>query len=233
LNRRHDSRPALLFDFGGTLDADGIPWKERAFRLFRDEGLATTAGEFDSVFYAADDALVGTVPATFSFEATVNELFLGVARRFEPPVGDWIGRRLASRFLADSRAQLQANVPVLGRLAERYRLGIVSNFYGNLARVCEDTGIDGYFDVLVDSASVGHRKPEPAIFQRALDALGVAPEATLFVGDSLPRDMAGARGVRIPHIWLTPGASARPTDSLCCPGDRVVHSLRELEGLLL
>ena len=31
---------AVLFDFGGTLDADGVPWKERVARLYRDEGVS-------------------------------------------------------------------------------------------------------------------------------------------------------------------------------------------------
>jgi FMN phosphatase YigB (HAD superfamily) len=227
------SRRVLLFDFGGTLDADGIPWKERIFRLFRAEGLVTGPDVFDPVFYAADDALVGAVPPTLSFEATVNELCHGVVRRLQPTAANGTAGRLAARFRADSSAHLRANGPLLGRLAERYRLGVVSNFYGNLARVCEDTRIARYFDVLVDSACVGCRKPEPAIFHHALDALGVAPEAALFVGDSLQRDMAGARRVGMSHIWLTPGRAAGPPEDVCCPGDRAVRSLRELEGLLL
>jgi FMN phosphatase YigB (HAD superfamily) len=227
-----DARPAVLLDFGGTLDADGIPWKERVRRLFHDERLAVPAAEFDPAFYAADDALVGAIPSTLPFDATVTALFLGIARRLGLPEPEPIAGRLALRFLADSVAHLRANAPMLGRLAERYRLGIVSNFYGNLSRVCKDTGIAQFFDVLIDSARVGHRKPEPTIFHRALDALGVTPESALFVGDALERDMAGARSCRIPHIWLTPGVSSRPPRAGCCPGDRIVHSLRELEALL-
>ena len=60
----------MLLDFGGTLDADGIPWKERVRRLFRDEGLSVPAAELDSAFHAADDALVGAIPATLPFDAT-------------------------------------------------------------------------------------------------------------------------------------------------------------------
>jgi HAD superfamily hydrolase (TIGR01509 family) len=227
------SRRAVLFDFGGTLDADGIPWKERARRLFQDAGLVATAAEFDTVFHAADDALVGTIPSTLSFEDTVSALFQGIARRLGLSGADSVAGRLAACFVEQSRAHLQANASVLARLAERYRLGVVSNFYGNLARVCEDTGMDAYFHVLVDSACIGHRKPEPAIFHRALDALGIRAESALFVGDSLPRDMAGARSVHIPHIWLTSGAPARPSDAACCPSDRIIHSLRDLEALLL
>src|SRR5262249_15398138 len=51
----------VLFDFGGTLDADGIPWKTRFFHLCRAEGLTADPERFDPAFYAADDALVGTI----------------------------------------------------------------------------------------------------------------------------------------------------------------------------
>jgi putative hydrolase of the HAD superfamily len=227
-----DARPAVLLDFGGTLDADGIPWKARARRLFYEARLAVPTREFDPAFHAADDALVGTIPRTLSFDGTVEGLFLGVARRLGLSDAESIAARLARQFLAESRARLQANVSVLERLVERYRLGIVSNFYGNLATVCADTGIERYFDVLVDSTCVGHRKPEAAIFHRALDALGVGPEAVVFVGDSLERDMAGARRLLIRHVWLTPGEPWRPSRSGCCPGDRIIHSLRELGTVL-
>src|SRR3989441_6778616 len=99
------------------------------------------------------------------------------------------------------------NVPLLSELARRYRLGILSNFYGNLARVCDDAGIRSFFDALVDSAEVGWTKPDPRIFQRALGALGVSASAATFIGDSLPRDMAGAAavGVRPPLLaWAEP-----------------------------
>src|SRR5207249_3583829 len=61
-----NDRAAVLFDFGGTLDADGLPWKERMGRLFRDEGAVVARDRFDPAYYAADDALVGALPATTS-----------------------------------------------------------------------------------------------------------------------------------------------------------------------
>jgi HAD superfamily hydrolase (TIGR01549 family) len=232
VNPKRAARPAVLLDFGGTLDADGISWKERARRLFHAARLTFPAGDFDPAFHAADDTLVGTISCTLTFEATVEALFHGLARGLGFVEAELIAARLARQFVAESRAHLQANLSVLERLAERYRLGIVSNFYGNLARVCADTGIARYFEVLVDSACVGHRKPEPAIFHRALDALGVRPDSAVFVGDSLERDMAGARRALLRHVWLTPGDPTGPSRSGCCPGDRVIHSLRELDAVL-
>ena len=60
----------MLFDFGGTLDADGLPWKERVYRLFLEGGAVVARERFDPSFYAADDALVGAIPRTASFQET-------------------------------------------------------------------------------------------------------------------------------------------------------------------
>src|SRR5438552_632864 len=98
------------------------------------------------------------------------------------------------------------------------------------ARVCDDAGIRPLFSVLVDSAHVGCAKPEPRIFLHALDALGLGPADATFVGDSPSRDMAGARAVGMRHIWLV--SATAPAQDPCCRGDRVIHSLKDLEALL-
>ena len=221
---------AVLFDFGGTLDADGLSWKERFHRLFEAEGVAGDAARFDPVFYAADDALVGAVPRSLSLQDTVRRVADGVARALRPDDAA-LGSRVSARFLADAHACFEANAPVLERLARRYRLGIVSNFYGNLATVCDNAQVRRYFGVIVDSARVGLSKPDPRMFVTAVEVLGIEPGRAVMVGDSLARDMAGARAAGMAHIWLTP-ALERPGQP-CCPGDRVIHSLRQLEGILL
>jgi len=96
--------------------------------------------------------------------------------------------------------------------------------------VCDDVGIHPLFSVLVDSAQVGCAKPDPRIFRHALDALGLGPADATFVGDSLSRDMAGARTLGMRHIWLV--EETAPAQEPCCRGDRVIHSLKDLEALL-
>jgi putative hydrolase of the HAD superfamily len=221
---------AVLFDFGGTLDADGLPWKERVYRLFLEAGAPVAREQFDPSFYKADDALVGAIPPTTSFEETVARLTAGVADALG--LADTrIAGAVARRFIGDALANIAGNVPLLRELGRRYRLGMVSNFYGNLARVCDDAGIQSFFQVLVDSTDVGCSKPDPRIFQRALEALDVPASAATFVGDSLSRDMAGAREVGMRHIWL---AGAEPSaHGPCCRGDRQIRSFRELEAILL
>jgi putative hydrolase of the HAD superfamily len=219
----------VLLDFGGTLDADGITWKARFARLCAEERLPVAPEQFDAAFYAADDALVGTVPPTLAFEETISRLTTALTRSLGGD--DETSRRVAERFLDDAVRTLNRNVALLSRLRRRYRLGIVSNFYGNLATVCHNAGIDELFSVIVDSACVGCSKPDRRIFQTALDALELGPADAVFVGDSLPRDMAGARAMGMRHIWLA-GEAAREAVS-CCPGDPIVHSFTELESVLL
>lgn len=220
---------AVLFDFGGTLDADGVAWKERFHDICRDEGVDLTPDAFAPAFYAADDALVGTISTTLSLDDTVRQIADGLAAAIRP--GDAaLGPRIAARFLAETRAQVARNLPMIERLAERYPLGIVSNFYGNLPAVCDNLRIRPFFRVIVDSTQVGLSKPDPRIFRRAVEELGVSLADSVFIGDSPTRDMAGARDVGMRHVWVAGANAARA--ATCCPGDHAVQSLSEVEALL-
>jgi putative hydrolase of the HAD superfamily len=230
MSGRRGSPTAILFDFGGTLDAPGLPWKERMFRLYRAEGVNIAPAEFDPVFYGADDALVGHVPATLGFRETIERLTTGVGGALAVR-DERVNARVAKRFVEDSLDCIRGQRDLLSQLAQRYRLGIVSNFYGNLATVCEELDLRPLFKVMVDSVDVGVEKPDPRIFRHALDGLGVEPEDATFVGDSRSRDMEGARGIGMPHVWLCGDASVRPEP--CCRDDRLIATLGELRELFL
>ena len=224
---RRVTAAVLLFDFGGTLDAEGLPWKERFRRLYRAHGVDPGDDVFDPVFYAADDALLGALPLACGLRETVERLAAGVSVGLG--VADArVTAHVGQRFLEASLAQLSASGRLLARFHGRYRLGLVSNFYGNLTAVCAEAGIADLFDVVVDSTRVGFTKPDPRIFRHATDALGVDPADAIFVGDSPSRDMAGARNIGMRHVWLTGERSPKP----CCPGDRVIPTLADLEHLL-
>jgi HAD superfamily hydrolase (TIGR01509 family) len=200
----------VLFDFGGTLDSDGVPWKERFYALYRTEGLDLSAEAFAPAFYAADDALVGALAPTTGITETVDLLAANLeaelASRGGSPEGNGVdrGQRVASRFLSEMSAVFARNRPVLEALGERYRLGVVSNFYGNLEAVCESSGLGSLFGAMTDSQRVGVEKPDTAIFQVALSALNAAPETSVMVGDSLRRDYEGARRSGMSFIWIAP-----------------------------
>jgi len=222
---------AVLFDFGGTLDANGVPWKERVLDLLQGEGVQRSNEELTQAFYQADDSLVGTIPPSFSFQQTVEQLIqrllqvLGIAN-------DLLAQKISRRFRQEALTQISTNAKFLAELSHRYRLGIVSNFYGNLAAVCHEVGLSPFFTEMIDSVTVGYDKPDPKIFSVALTKLQTSPTHAVFIGDSLPRDMVGARNVGMAHIWLTSRAPEKRGEP-CCPGDPVIATLGEARKWLL
>jgi HAD superfamily hydrolase (TIGR01509 family) len=223
------SKPkAILFDFGGTLDSDGIPWKERFYTLYHQVGIDWDLLSFERFFFASDDSLTEETLGEVGYEAMLAEHVRRVLRK-----GERYDARLAGRisrdFYSDSLYYLKRNKTLLQRLSETYRLGIVSNFYGNLEFLCREIGYDEVFSVVIDSARIGFAKPHALIFQTALERLNCLPEKTVFVGDNPVRDMAGARALSMPHIWLNAHSDQKP----CCEGDPVIRSFVELENILL
>ncbi len=217
----------ILFDYGGTLDSDGVAWIDRFFRITQNLGMGFPRPRFARAFYDSDDNL----PTRFalkglSLEKTLTLQVNGVLQALAPERAAET-HHVVDRFLAESRAAFQRNRPVLERLAARYRLGLVSNFYGNLESVLASEGLRGLFSTVVDSGVIGVTKPEPAIFQKALTDMGITAEDAVMVGDSVPRDMRGAESLGMRHILV--GNLSQPA---CCPKALKVASVANLESVL-
>lgn len=96
---------------------------------------------------------------------------------------------------------------VLTGLKRKYRLGIVTNFTfpWTVDECLKKTRLKGVFNPVVTSADVGWRKPHPLIFKAFVQAVGVAEEDIVFVGDDLKRDIYGAFKVGMKTILLSSG----------------------------
>jgi HAD superfamily hydrolase (TIGR01509 family) len=109
------------------------------------------------------------------------------------------------------------------RLAENYRLGVISNADGKIAEVLDRCGIADCFASITDSGIVGKEKPHPAIFHAAIESLGVTPEESLYTGDVYSVDYLGATRTGMQSV-LFDVAGAYRDRSL-----RRVESLAQLE----
>lgn len=101
------------------------------------------------------------------------------------------------------------NMPIsgVGDAIERLRglgvrVAVVSNSDGSVGDSLERAGLADMFEFVIDSHQVGVSKPDPAIFEAALDRLGLAPSATWFVGDSVFHDVNGALAVSMGRAVL-------------------------------
>ncbi len=221
---------AVFFDYGGTLDADGIAWKARFYPLYRQAGIDAAPEAFDRAFYRADDSLAAEADPHLSLSEVLHEQVRRVLTALNC-CHETLVETIAGSFFQQSMDQIRRNLPLLEKLRETFRLGIISNNYGNLAAICRQAGLAPLMQVLVDSALVGAVKPDPLIFRRALAQMNVQPGEAVMVGDSLARDIRGARAMGMRAVWLS-SRDALPPDLAADPHTAVIGTLGELPGRL-
>jgi FMN phosphatase YigB (HAD superfamily) len=223
-------RRCVLFDFGGTLDADGLPWGARFFAAHRRAGGGLDAAAFDALFRRSDAMLLGSHPVRgLGFRAMIDRQ-AAILASLLPGADRAHGDRLADDVHRDAAAIVGRNRPMLERLARAQPLGIVSNFTGNLRECLAELDLLPLFSVVVDSAVAGVSKPDRAIFARALAALDIAAGSPAWlVGDNPHCDVRPASEIGMTTCWLAPAERATP------PGLHPTHriaTLLELEGLV-
>ena len=219
----------LLFDFGGTLDADGDPWAVRFHRDYVAGGGRLPFEEFAPIFKLSDRQLEAE-PAvrTMGFRALIDAQADLLGRLL--PDGRQVDLgRVADAFHADALVTVERNRGLLARLAHRYRLGVVSNFTGNLAPCLDELALLDFFAVIVDSAIVGWAKPDPRIFQSALAALATSPTDAWMIGDNPEADIRAAGALGIRTCWLAP-PEREPPDGIT-PTARIAR-LTELPAVI-
>jgi putative hydrolase of the HAD superfamily len=93
---------------------------------------------------------------------------------------------------------------VLRELHGKYKLGIVSNFAipECIQNLLQQEKITHFFDVIVVSAAINKRKPNPEIFHHALQQLHLTAAETAFVGDTVDADIQGASNVGMRTIYV-------------------------------
>lgn len=171
----------VLFDFAGVLTSS--PW-----------GAMAAAGGGDL------ELLIG------SYEEDGDHPWHRVERG-EITIADWItevtaeadrrGAAVDFSVLQQLLGEMTVHQQVVERIrqlrAEGYRTALITNNVREASATWRALiPLDELFDVVVDSCEVGMRKPNPAIYQHALDLLGRTPEEAVFLDDS-PGNVAGAK----------------------------------------
>jgi HAD superfamily hydrolase (TIGR01509 family) len=189
---------AVIFDWGGVVE--GLPSEERIAELER--RLALAPGTLSEVLW-------GELWRQLSTGAIAKGDYVQriAARLRLPDAGT------AQRFLEELYAGDRFNPEVVAAaqaLRDRYKVALLTNASpGQDERILEQFGIDVHaeFDAYVNSAYVGLRKPDPAIFRLTLDQLDVAPQQAVLLDDML-RNVDSARELGIHAVqFVDPDAS--------------------------
>lgn len=200
----------IIFDYGGTIDSRGIHWSEVIWDGYRYAGIRIDKNVFRDAYVFAERELakVRHILPHHNFHDLLRikmRLELGWLAKnryvcpdttapFADAVADYCYRR-AAECIREAR-------PVLEELHRRYPMVLVSNFYGNVAAVLADFDLLRYFREIIESAVVGVRKPDPAIFAMGLSALKLPAENVLVVGDSYKKDIVPAISLGCRVAWL-------------------------------
>lgn len=127
---------------------------------------------------------------------------------------------------------LHENKQVLEHLKQAgYPMVLVSNFYGNINQVLKDAEIDGYFKDVIESAVVGVRKPNPAIFALGVCALDLPASQVLVVGDTYGKDIIPAHKLGCHTLWIKGLQWEEKQVDESIP-DGIIRKLSEMEEFL-
>lgn len=181
---------AVIWDFGGVLlrTEDYGPRRALAQRY------GMTLGEIEDFVYSGesgDRAQRGEISVEQHWENQRARLGLSPTEFQAFREQFWGGDRLDTDLVAYIR-----------RLRSDFKTGLLSNAFSDLRRLVVETWkFADAFDEMIISAEVGLVKPDPRIYQLALDRLGVAAEAAVFI-DDFSRNVEAARAVKLNAIYF-------------------------------
>jgi len=224
-------KKAVIFDFGGTLDTNGIHWSVMFGDAYKKSGLNVPEEKYNDAYVRADEELkkiakteIKNYPGLLKKQAELQMKYLGNENDTRTL------NRISETVVKEMNDAVELSKSILSGLKNNYRLGLVSNFYGNLEEMCSSIGLSEFFDVMIDSEIAGIEKPHPGIFSLALKKMNASPENTYVVGDSYERDIVPAKILGCKTIWLKKKSFKENNES--DSADYIIGDLKELIGCL-
>lgn len=218
-NTMNSDIKGIIFDYGGTLDTNGVHW----FHIFRQayaEHLPSITEERLREAYVYAERYLAThrvIEPADDFLTMLSKKVGIQLSELKVKCGD-LKAKIASYCDALVRSNMEETRLVLEALSARYPLVLVSNFYGNIHSVLRSYELDGYFKEVIESAVVGIRKPDPQIFALGVESLGLQPKEVVVIGDSYNKDIAPAHSIGCHTLWLKGkgwNVADEPADTSC------------------
>ena len=202
----------VIFDYGGTIDTNSRHWAEVLWEKYVEVGVPVEKEEFREAYVHGERTLakVRLVLPEHDFHEVLR-IKTRIQIEYLVENGKLNGQEAQEKTYASKVADLcydyvlkvlERTRPVVKTLSEHYKLVLVSNFYGNIQTILEDFGLASFFSEVVESSVVGVRKPDPAIYQLGVDAMGYPADKVLVVGDSFSKDVVPAKKVGCKVAWL-------------------------------
>ena len=181
-----------------------VPLNLEYWKLYREERISKSElryqrlrRSFEAVHYEADDELINIL----------SEQYIEHLSSFNNLIPD--------------------TIEVLEYLKPKYRLHIITNGFQEIQeKKLRNASILEYFNQVVNSEMAGVKKPNPRIFELALQMAGVTPDKSLMIGDSIEADILGAQAVGFRTLHFN--AHNDPIHKYC----EIIHELGEIKFYL-
>lgn len=195
----------------------------------------------NKVNVALDDFLEVYVPANLAFwklyreeKITKEELryqrLKSVFDKLQMGISDEMVNKLSIdyiQYLSTFNHLFPNTIEILEYLKPKYRLHIITNGFQEIQETkMRNSNIDRYFDLIVNSEMAGVKKPNPLIFQLALNLANTKSKNSVMIGDSLEADILGAKGLGL-HTLHFNAHNEQPHDF--CP---MISDLGEIKAFL-
>ncbi len=207
---------AVLFDLGGTLIYFDGNWAEVAETANRElylhlqkQGLQVDAEHFLGELRVRLQEYYRQRDTEFIEYTTLRVLRSLLADLGYPHLAEDGLAPALKKLYAVSQAHWKLEedaLPTLEKLRSAgFRMGVISNAAddADVQTLVDNAGIRGYLDFVLSSAACGIRKPNPRIFEIALEHWRLSPGEAVMVGDTLGADILGARNAGLYAIWIT------------------------------
>ena len=232
----------IIFDFGGTIDTNSIHWAEVLWKYYQENNAPVGYQDFRDAYVFAERALAKypyikpshnfldllIIKVNLELEYLLTEHIISMDVKQLQDLAYSIAKRCYDFVLE----VLSVTRPVLQKLYEHYPLVLVSNFYGNIETILADFKLEGFFKSIIESSVVGVRKPDSAIYQLGVDALGLNAGDVLVVGDSFSKDAVPAKKIGCKVAWLEGKGWGNEVIDKTLP-DIIITNLNQLPDLLL
>jgi putative hydrolase of the HAD superfamily len=201
----------VLFDAGETIVYPHPSFPDLLAQILRAEGYDVDPATIREQLHVVADIFTdaaeqGTLWSTSPERSRAfwDRVYTRLLDHLSVPFGDALAARIYGTFTDLANYRLFDDVvPTLDRLrAAGLKLGVVSNFEEWLERLLESLQVTRYFEVRVISGVEGVEKPDLKIFRLALDRLGVEPEESVYVGDSVAFDIEPATALGMTAVLI-------------------------------